>query len=343
MQVETETEIQEPTAGLTDAERAEVEADEAGDTDTSTDTATDDDKGAKAGEGDDKGTPGATAGTEAAADAPAKASDVQALAESVTATAKATAAIAEELAAGRKAPKAEDDKKTDAPAKPDFFGMFDDAETKYDNGELTADEYKAEKRRIYNEQEKWNETQLEQRITKTREEAEASVTQRVAASEANRTWADAVNVFEAVPENKDFVSDPIRLGVFNAMLKTLAQDPEIAGKGNLHLLEEARDRVRTAFNMPAPTAKDDKAAAEKAAEALKKAETERARKKPVTPPNIQDAPRGGSGGDVDSQFAALDAMEVSDREDALARLPPNLRDKYLEEAPGGLRDNPRGA
>lgn len=301
--------------GLTEGERAEIAAADAEKTDKS-DVQTKDDKGSQQEE-------------TVAADAPEEKNDASAKVDPAVA---ALTAVGERITQGLDAlTQAQRKEETKEEAKPrDFDAEKRSLREQLDKGEIDGDEYDLRREKILEDQADFRaEQKINARLAAERE----------ANSQAN--WERDVKRFRNDPSNSKLYDSPIRNAAFNAAVHSVAK--EMPQGSNNEWLREARNRVYADYGFPI----------EGAAEAAKKEKTEiqkdqqaRDKKAGDRPnPSVTDVPAAGVDvpNDTPDWMRNLDNMDISDQEDALARLPADKVAAYLEQAPGGLKDNPRRA
>lgn len=300
---------------LTAGEREELEAEQAGKAPGATD-----DSGDVAGAADDAGA--ANAGD------PLPAAVAEEQPAPVNESARALADAATQLAEAAKAMRpAEQAPATQAAAAPrDWDGERAALKAKFDAGELDEDAYDAARERLLEDR---ADARIDEQVHARLAQAEK------AASQAS--WDRTVSAFRADPQNAKVFEDAARQNTFAALVQVAASENPTGSYADW--LNAARDRTLAAFNIAAATAVADpaKAAAEIAKSAQQRAD---AAGKPSR--TVDAAPAAGAAVQTGPD-ASLDALGISDLEDALARLPADKVEQYLAGAPGGLRDNPRAA
>lgn len=178
------------------------------------------------------------------------------------------------------------------------------------------------------------EAKLEAKFTRRLEEtSRAQLEQR-----AQENWERDVRDFGAKAENRSLFENPAQRLVFDAMLKEAGKALTGADATHQKWLEYAKEKTFEAFNIK-PSGTDPKAAIAAAQAARDKKAGDRPGQ------TLDNAPSAGAEVDTDTPdwMRALDALPISDHEDAMARLPPDKLAQYLESAPGGLKDHPRKA
>jgi len=298
-------------ASLTDEERAALEEDELSDDEKAAlqeladddDDANDDDDGVD----DSDDSPGAAATDTRTAVAP-------------------SAKAAEPVAPPAVADKVEDDDSADdsAPvvyqvALPKDFDArvkaLDDAEAevanKFEVGDIEAQEYVRETRRIAKERGELDRAQV-------KAEMAAEMSQQAAMHQ----WQQQVDKFVREAKKVDGIDyrGNEALGTeLDMLVKALANNPAHADKPSAWFLQQAHKAVKAMHGIadkPAPDAKTDKSAS---------------RKPPIdkAPKTLAQVPGGEGPGDVNDEFANLDNLEGDAYEFALAKLTPAQRERYL--------------
>lgn len=308
--------VEDNDLGLTEVEQAEVDADAAGDKgkDAATDKGADDKADDKAVEKDDD------------ADAVA-AKDESATALATAASAIARAADAMTAATTRK----EEVAKADPPKEPDWAAEKAKLKADYDANKLDDDQYDNAREALLERKSEWRtdarvEARLAEREVKQREDAAAL---------DNQTWDAASKAFSQDAANADIIKDPAKTGALNGLLKAVAAEGK--GLNYAQMFAEAKSRLLIAFGGSAGESDKDKAA--------RIAKETKAREKAAgtKPKDLEAAPRAGDAVDRGaSEFSELDDLDIDDLENTLAKMKPEKIAQFLEDAPGGTKDNPRG-
>lgn len=312
-------------ANLTDEERAAIAGDDlsedekaalqdiAGDEDIDDDLDDDADDG-----GDDDNQDDDAADAESAADVPAATEGKPAKAPDVAAPAAAdTAADAEE---------GED---VAAPAVyqaalPDDFDervkAIDDAETeaarKFEAGEIEAPAYVIETRRIATER-----GELDRHRVKA--EVAAEMTQQAAMNQWQRQVSQFMREAKKA-DGVDYLKDEALNAELDTMVKALASNPVHANKSGAWFLGQAHKAVKAMHGITSKPAADPKPAATNDGKPA-------SRKPPIdkAPKTLAQVPGGEGPGDVADEFVNLDNLDGDDYENALAKLTPSQRQRYL--------------
>lgn len=241
----------------------------------------------------------------------ANAAETRALRERIEADAAARAAEAAALAAANAPPPRDYDAELTAIAK-----KFED------DDDFTVEDRLAAERAIVRAQAKAEaEAEL---ATKLAEQSEQAAAAQASAEDAK--WAAAQAKFFADPGNAALVDGRIKTAGFVAAIE------EAAAEGITdydQILIKAREKITGT-----PAVDTDKALREAAFNRTKEANA-------VAPSTLRDVPNTSNPGD--NPGAALDNLDISNLEDALAKMSDADRDRFLAGAPGGLQDNPRAA
>ncbi len=315
--------------GLTEAEQREVDLDAADTNKDGKGTDKVDDKSKDDATGKDtddaKGATGADdAGDEGADDKGGKGDDR--VASAVTKAAEALDRAADRLSKAD----AREEKKPDVVVdkEPDWDAEKKALKEKYDKNELDDDAYEEQREALLERKTEWK---AERRATKLVDERVAK--QRDA--DNDREWGRSLQKFNGDPDNAKLLEDPTRLATFGTVLQVVAKENPNGSYEDW--LATAKERLIKAFGL-SPNKETD---AERTAR-IKKETAERDAKAGKKPKDINKAPAAENVRDGENKFADLDAMDISDLENTLARMKPDALDEYLTTAPGGLRDNPRG-
>lgn len=292
--------------GLTDGERAEVNADAAGTT-AATEAA--------------PATPESDAEPEPATPETPDAALVGA--KALTDAAGAVSKAAEALAAASTT-RAPETTAAQPAAERDFDAERKALKAQYDKGEIDEDRYESERERLLEER-------ADARAAKTINDRLAAARQE----QQQEDWSRTVNAFRRDPGNAKLYDDPVRQSTFTAQVHVVAAENPTGTY--TEWLAGARDRTLAAFGLLNATDPDAEAKKAAAIEAERKKRDAASGKPPTT---LDRAPQAGTAtpSGVDAQ---LDNLPISDLEDTLARMPADKLEQYLATAPGGLRDNPR--
>jgi hypothetical protein len=241
------------------------------------------------------------------------------VAAAIAENAAATRALAEKLAE-RQQPEATTTVVTETPR--DYAAELAAAKQAYEDGDLTQDAYDAQRDDII---EARLEAKVEAKLTAQRE-ADAAERAKQTEQQAEQAWQAAQGKFFADPGNAKLVEGNIAKAGFGA-----AVQEAFAEHGNTKSYDEllviAREKI-TGVAAIDPN------------KAIKDAEAKRQLEARTTPAQtLREVPNSG---DNDSTpGSALDNLGISELEDALFQMSSAERARYLADAPGGLRDNPR--
>lgn len=157
-------------------------------------------------------------------------------------------------------------------------------------------------------------------VLRAKAEISQEVNQQSAAQQWQNTVNKALNDF-AKPEQGgiDYRKDEAKQADLDGFVKMLANKPENADKTMEWFLQEGHRRV-LALHGVAPQPRR-----ETVADAMAK------RKPPVdaAPKTLAQVPGSDGPGDVDGEFADIEALEGMEYEDAIARMSPAQREKFL--------------
>lgn len=325
MQVNAQHDVDLENDELTEQERAELDADTAsGGAPTETKEA----EQPPAVEDPDAAT---AARIEAAEDATARAM------ASISETQAQTAAILADIAAAKSptaAPAAVDPETPAVPVEPDWDAERKALRAKYDEGELDDDAYEQERENLIERKAEWKADQRASQIVEQRLQAEANAQSQRWQEARDQEWDAALKSFMDDKANAPILTNSDRNDVLNVMLQKVSNENPTAPFDAM--FAEAAARTRKLLNLPG--AEPDQGKQQQAAVAKAVA----ARQPTSAPPDMSRAPQAGMGNDRGDEFADLDNMDVDDLENRLARMSEADVLRYLETAPGGLLDNPRG-
>lgn len=282
----------------TDQEAELAKALEAGDdADTSADADADDD--GESGAADDAG----------ADDQPDDAAEDDAAADD----APAAAAPKEEPAAS--------DVSAAAPADPapaaekDFDAEAQALLSKYNDGDMDEEEYQTAQRALNREEAKF---EAQKAVWEDRQQR-AQAEQSNAFNDAALAWQN---------EHAEFILNPLHVDAVNRALEVIAaQKPQLTPA---ELIAEAGQVAMDAYGYTVPdkpTAADDK-------DKIARATASRRPAADKVPASLRNAPAAGSLDPSKSSFDQLDQLDISELEDAVARLPESKIQEFLRDAPG---------
>lgn len=148
-------------------------------------------------------------------------------------------------------------------------------------------------------------------------------------------WQDSkVSAFqslngESIKEGIDYSTDEGKFNVLNKHFTNIEADPAYAGKSAKFMLTTAHRLAKAELGIEtkaAPAGEVSQADALKAAKA--------ARKPPIdaAPKTLAQVPGSDGPGDVTGEFSDIDALDGMELEDAVARMTPAQRDRYLKAA-----------
>lgn len=162
----------------------------------------------------------------------------------------------------------------------------------------------------------------------------AEISEELNAQSAQQEWVSTINAFvsdTAKSGGVDYRIDAAKMGDLDTFVKLLGSRAENDDKPMVWFLQEAHRRVQALHGLAAGHAP---AAAPAAAPATPQAAVDAAlarRKPPIdaAPVTLAQVPGGDGPGDVAGEFADIDALEGLDLEDAIGRMSPAQRDRYM--------------
>ena len=213
----------------------------------------------------------------------------------------------------------------EAPKPPkDFDSEFEKLQRQYDDGEIDTAVYNKQFRELTGD-----EAAYKARVTIYEETVKAQT--QTAADEFSRAAA----AWEK--ENAEFLGNPLRRAAMQQAIALIDQETGFA-LAPAELIAKAEAQAFEAFNYKRPNQGQPKPTAEQAIAAATAARTPA-----PAPTTLASAPAAAPiESNSGSAFAELDAKNISDLEDHLARMSAAQRDAYLRDAPGAnsaLRDS----
>lgn len=189
---------------------------------------------------------------------------------------------------------------------------------KFKAGELEFDDYQTQLDQLNERRDQLAEIRLK-----------ASISEEMKEQTQEQLWHSSVNRFvttTARAEGIDYAKDAEKQADLDTFVKTLAAHPKNGDKTFDWFLTEAHKRVKALHGIADkkaepgdPPKKDDPPA-------------KPSRKPPLeaVPKTLAHVPGSDGPGDVGGEFADLDALEGMELEQALAKLSPAQRDRYLK-------------
>ena len=161
------------------------------------------------------------------------------------------------------------------------------------------------------------------------------------AQTAEQLWTHAVNQFmdstarlSEAAGGIDYLKDTEKWSDLDGFVRSLAARNEHAHQSMDWFLEEAHKRVLALHGMSAAKTSDAESSAE-AKPALKAMDRKPLDRKPpldIAPKTLAMVPGGEGPGDVDGEFADVLALEGLAYEQAIARMSPTERERFLRAA-----------
>ena len=172
--------------------------------------------------------------------------------------------------------------------------------------------------------------------------AKAEISQEMNAQTAEQLWTHAVNQFmdstarlSEAAGGIDFRKYTEKWSDLDGFVRRLAARTEHAHQSMDWFLEEAHKRVLALHGM-SPTAKaaevDSSAEAKPALKAMDRKPVDRKPPLDIAPKTLAMVPGGEGPGDVDGEFADVLALEGLAYEQAIARMSPTERERFLRAA-----------
>lgn len=189
---------------------------------------------------------------------------------------------------------------------------------KFRSGEIDFEEFSRQQSEVMARRDELNSIKIK-----------ADIANEMGAQSAEDRWSETVKNFTAhirTTESIDYATDAAKQRDLDIFVKALAGDEKNADKSMSWFLREAHKRVLALHGVatakPTPAADEGKP-------------TKPAPRTPATasiPKTLAHVPGGDGPGDVGGEFAHLDGLEGMDLEDAIAKMAPAQREKYLSGA-----------
>lgn len=152
--------------------------------------------------------------------------------------------------------------------------------------------------------------------------AKAEISQEMTQQTAAQQWQATINAFVAKAardDGVDYRKDAALANDWDQFVRVLAANPAHADKSMEWFLAEAHKRVMALHGVAKPAPKDPVADA-------------KAKRKPpvdAAPTTLAQVPGSDGPGDVSSEFADIEALDGWELEDAIAKMSPTQREKFL--------------
>lgn len=152
--------------------------------------------------------------------------------------------------------------------------------------------------------------------------AKAEISQEMAQQTAAQQWQATINAFVAKAardDGVDYRKDAALANDWDQFVRVLAAKPEHADKSMEWFLAEAHKRVMALYGLAKPAPKDPLADA-------------KAKRKPpvdAAPTTLAQVPGSDGPGDVSNEFSDVLALDGLEFEEAIARMSPAQREKFL--------------
>jgi hypothetical protein len=150
----------------------------------------------------------------------------------------------------------------------------------------------------------------------------AEISQEMSAQTAEQQWKETISSFMVQTAKEiDYGKDAAKQNDLDQFVKVLAANPANDDKTMEWFLNEGHKRVMALHGVaaPAPNPKD----------ALDQAKRLRIPNTSTMPTSLAQVPGGEGPGDVSGEFASMDSLEGYELENAIARLTPAQRERYL--------------
>lgn len=183
---------------------------------------------------------------------------------------------------------------------------------KFKTGDIELDEYELQRDAILKERESLNTSKLK-----------AEISQEMRDQAVQNEWQNQISTFMAAAaksDGLDYRKDAEKASDLDDFVKKLANNPIHADKSGDWFLTEAHKRVMALHGLSkAPAATETPTPKTPSRESpLKNA-----------PKTLAQVPGGDGPGDVSDEFADIDALTGTAQEDAIAKMTPAARNKYL--------------
>ena len=172
--------------------------------------------------------------------------------------------------------------------------------------------------------------------------AKAEISQEMNAQTAEQLWTHAVNQFmdstarlSEAAGGIDYRKDTEKWSDLDGFVRSLAARNEYAHQSMDWFLEEAHKRVLALHGMSAAAKTSASESSSEAKPALKAMNRNPIDRKPpldIAPKTLAMVPGGEGPGDVDGEFADVLALEGLAYEQAIARMSPTERERFLRAA-----------
>lgn len=196
-----------------------------------------------------------------------------------------------------------------------------DLKAKLKAGDIDFDAYDTEREELSRER-----SALERAAVK------AEISQEMTQQTAQQQWTNTVNGFlSRVKSELDYASDPQKWDDLDQFVKVLANNPAYNDKPPEWFLTEGHRRVQALHGLSTPAAKDSPPAPPPSPkQVIDKAKAARKPAVAAVQASLAQVPGGDGPGDVSDEFVDVDSLEGFALEDAIKRMSPEQRERYLK-------------
>ena len=185
---------------------------------------------------------------------------------------------------------------------------------KFKAGDIDFDEHQAQTRAL-------EATRRDLSNAKTK----AEISQEMTSQAAQQEWQFTIKSFMrniAKDGGTDYLKDPVKYADLDGFVIALANKPEHQDKDQEWFLKEAHKRVNALYGSVEAPSKTT----------LQEAKNARKVDLSNAPKTLSQVPGSDGPGDVGDEFAAIDALSGDKLEQAIARMSPAQREKYMSQA-----------
>lgn len=205
----------------------------------------------------------------------------------------------------------------------DLKTKTEDLRARFKAGEIDLEAFDAENAQLQTERD-----ELGRAATK------AEISQEMSAQSAETAWRNEIEALftrSKASGGPDYATDEAVRDDLDGFVKALAANDKNADKPMAWFLDEAHKRVLALHDIKPSAAPAKDADKNKPADAVKSIADKRKPNVAAVPATLAHVPGGDSAGDVaGDEFAELDSLQGQALEDAIARMTPAQRAKYVQ-------------
>lgn len=198
--------------------------------------------------------------------------------------------------------------------------QLDELDEQFDQGDLSIKEYN------------------EKRDALIATKIKADIANDLNSQTSEQMWEHSTDVFFSIKGNEHYRDNPVLFNAIDGALKELYKDEENADKSHFWFLTEAKKMVDETMGFQSPAGNEDENSTQGKGKTGQDNKNDKGdNKKNVKPRNAEDQPKtlgdipnADEAEDTNNEFTHLDKLEGVELEAAIANMPPDKQDRYLQ-------------